>query len=506
MAKRRFSEALSEAARRISRNRSKSASKLDLSSFGLPELPESLWELKHLRELDLSGNHLSQVPEALEELAQLVKLSLRDNQLASIPASLCNLRQLRQLDLSVNQLASLPKVIGQIDQLCLLDLSGNRLVSVQETVGQLVQLRALSASNNSISYVPDSLERLGQLQKLDLHDNQISSVPGGLGNLSLLRELDFQNNRLSFIPESFGQLIGLRLLDVSGNQLSSLPRSLASLPKLKQFYLHGNAGLGIPAEVLGPSRESVQLRGSTPADPSGVLRYYFQARAAKRPLNEVKLILVGRGGAGKTSIVNRLVHNVFVPESAKTQGIQITQWSLPVARKTVRVHAWDFGGQEIMHATHQFFLTERSLYIVVLSGREGSEDEDAEYWLKMAASFGGGSPVIIVLNKMKEHRFDVNRRALEQSIRTSGRSSQRIARTVSGSASLERPSVLHFRSRKNGASISPPLGSISRSDCRGCPRVFSRSNSSSRSVRTSGSPIPRRRPHSRVICTTSASP
>ncbi|WP_347242416.1 hypothetical protein [Nostoc sp. FACHB-888] len=26
-----------------------------------------------------------------------------------------------------------------------------------------------------------------------------------------------------------------------------------------------------------------------------------------------------------------------------------------------RVNIWDFGGQEIYHATHQFFLTRRSL-------------------------------------------------------------------------------------------------------------------------------------------------
>src|SRR5712692_6597338 len=73
-----------------------------------------------------------------------------------------------------------------------------------------------------------------------------------------------------------------------------------------------------------------------------------------------------------------------------------------------------FGGQEIMHATHQFFLTERSVYLLVLNGREGGEDADAEYWLKLIESFGGESPVIIVLNKIKEHPFDVNRRALRQ--------------------------------------------------------------------------------------------
>ena len=123
---------------------------------------------------------------------------------------------------------------------------------------------------------------------------------------------------------------------------------------------------------------------------------------------------MGRGGVGKTSLVNRLVHDTFVRNSAKTEGIQITQWPVTVGGETVRLYVWDFGGQEIMHATHQFFLTERSLYLIVLSGREGSEDEDAEYWLKMAASFGGESPVIVALNKMNEHRFDVNRRALQQ--------------------------------------------------------------------------------------------
>ncbi|MEL7316819.1 MAG: COR domain-containing protein, partial [Cyanobacteria bacterium J06559_3] len=80
----------------------------------------------------------------------------------------------------------------------------------------------------------------------------------------------------------------------------------------------------------------------------------------------------------------------------------------------ITLHVWDFGGQEIMHSTHQFFLTERSLYLLVLNGRQGHEDADAEYWLKLIQSFGGDSPVIVVLNKVQEHPFDVNRRALQE--------------------------------------------------------------------------------------------
>jgi internalin A len=58
----------------------------------------------------------------------------------------------------------------------------------------------------------------------------------------------------------------------------------------------------------------------------------------------------------------------------------------------------------------QFFLTQRSLYLLVLNGRQGGEDADAEYWVQLIQSFGGDSPVIVVLNKIKEQAFDLNRR------------------------------------------------------------------------------------------------
>jgi internalin A len=65
-----------------------------------------------------------------------------------------------------------------------------------------------------------------------------------------------------------------------------------------------------------------------------------------------------------------------------------------------------------MHSTHQFFLSQRSLYLLVLNGRQGREDADAEYWLNLIESFGGDSPVLVVLNKISASPFDVNRRGL----------------------------------------------------------------------------------------------
>jgi internalin A len=155
--------------------------------------------------------------------------------------------------------------------------------------------------------------------------------------------------------------------------------------------------------------------GASPARPADILGYYFRIRTAQQPLNEAKLILVGFGNVGKTSIVNRLVYRKFDKDETKTEGIQITQWPLGLNDKEdITLNVWDFGGQEIMHSTHQFFLTERSLYLLVLNGRQGHEDTDAEYWLELINSFGGDSPIIVVLNKVKEHPFDVNHSALKQ--------------------------------------------------------------------------------------------
>lgn len=136
-------------------------------------------------------------------------------------------------------------------------------------------------------------------------------------------------------------------------------------------------------------------------------------RGGSRPLNEAKLILLGRGEVGKTCLVNRLVYDWF-GRTGMTRGVQITQWPVESGGETVRLHVWDFGGQEIQHATHQFFLTERSLYLVVLTGRAGAEDDDAEYWLKFVTTFGASSPTIVVLNKFKVQPFHVNRRALQE--------------------------------------------------------------------------------------------
>jgi internalin A len=388
---------------------------LDLYSNQLTSIPEWLGQLTQLQELDLSGNQLTSIPEALGQLTRLRELHLSGNQLTSIPEALGQLTRLRELHLYSNQLTSIPESLGQLTQLQTLVLYGNQLTSIPESLGQLTWLEIVYLSANQLTSIPGSLGQLTQLQAIDLHGNQLTSIPESLGRLTQLQMLYLSDNQLASAPESLGQLTQLQTLVLSDNRLTSIPECLRRLTKLKELYLHGNDVLGLPAEVLGPTWQEVLTKRAKPAKPSDILDYYFRTRGGKRPLNEVKVILLGQGSVGKTSLVKRIVYNTFNKRQRKTDGIFINKdWTVTgkSGKGRVQVNFWDFGGQEIMHATHQFFLTQRTVYLVVLDARKGENEGNIHYWLKIIHSYGGDSPILVVINKCESHFLELNRTRL----------------------------------------------------------------------------------------------
>ena len=261
----------------------------------------------------------------------------------------------------------------------------------------------LNLSNLGLASLPNSLWELKQLQELYLDNNQLRKLSASVGALKQLKWLFLRGNKLRILPPSLGELEQLGELWLGGNQLQELPTELRKLEGLYCLDVSGNPDLGLPTEVGGRSD-----------DPDKILDYYFRTRGrgAAQPLNEFKLILVGRGNVGKTSLVHRLTTGQY-KTFKRTPGIKITRWPLKVDGDEVQAHVWNFGGQEIMHGTHRFFMTERALYLVLISPRESTEDHDAEYWLSLVRSFAGDdAPVIVLLHKWDDAHFELNRELL----------------------------------------------------------------------------------------------
>jgi small GTP-binding protein len=233
---------------------------------------------------------------------------------------------------------------------------------------------------------------------LNLNDQGLTELPPEIVQLTSLTRLDLSGNQLTELPPELFQLTNLTSLNLYGNQLTALPPEIVHLTKLKRFALRSNPLISPPYELA--------IQG-IPA----IREYFTSLEEGGQTLAEVKIILVGEGSSGKTSLTRCLRDERFNPHEATTHGIRIKDWQLDTGSQHVRCKLWDFGGQEIMHATHQFFLSRRSLYVLVLDGRR---DERPEYWLRYIESFGGGSPVLVVLNKYDTNPgFDLNRPFLQ---------------------------------------------------------------------------------------------
>jgi internalin A len=131
------------------------------------------------------------------------------------------------------------------------------------------------------------------------------------------------------------------------------------------------------------------------------------------------LIFIGSGAVGKTSLVNALISG-HMGNPEKTVGIDIKEWKINRIRdgKTIKLNVWDFGGQEIMHATHKFFMTNRSIYVLVINPRieDKQGDSELEYWLKLIQSYTKkeGVPIVVVTNKSETHKVDLAKETLKR--------------------------------------------------------------------------------------------
>ena len=267
-----------------------------------------------------------------------------------------------------------------------------------------------------------ALAKLTQLTSLVLRGNQVGDEGArALAKLTQLTSLDLSDNLMGDEgARALAQLTQLNSLALSDNQVGNegarvLLDAWCDSPHsatLQMLALRGRQDQDtvsvLPKEIL----ES--------GDAQSILAAYRRFRDAERggalrPLNEAKLVVVGNEAVGKTSLIRYLVHGKpRDPDEKKTPGaaiherIEVSTWS--VHQSPVRLNVWDFGGQEIMRGTHRFFLTERSLYFLVLEDRR--EDDRSIYdWLEIIAQRGGDSPVIVVVNKTDS---DVPQRQLDE--------------------------------------------------------------------------------------------
>lgn len=332
--------------------------------------------------------------------------------------------RLRDLNLSGNRITRF-SFTPELELLEHLDISENKALQTIAFSGPLLRLERWVCTQSGLQEI--ALPALPALKGLDLSRNKLAQVSFE-GACPMLEWLDMSYNALQKLrlPKGFQHLKQvylqknqleqlqfdeplrkLTILHLRSNKLSELPDNLLSFSSLKELFLHDNAWRGNLASAV--PKEEYDNAFVT-------VRDYLRELSKGKVLNErVKIIIVGNGRVGKTSMLRRLKGLSFRKDEKFTHGVQLGELdkeNLPKV-KTLRLSAnvWDFGGQEIFYATHQFFLTDDALYILawtaeqnVLPYRErdkehlpfGEKWRSREYWLENIRHHAPAAPVLMV--------------------------------------------------------------------------------------------------------------
>jgi small GTP-binding protein len=102
----------------------------------------------------------------------------------------------------------------------------------------------------------------------------------------------------------------------------------------------------------------------------------------KMDLREVKIILLGDSGVGKTSIINRYVNNKFNPDMASSLCSSSNNVEIIKDNIKYKLIIWDTSGQEVYHSLTNLFIKGTNIAILTYAINSLTSFEGLNYWYK----------------------------------------------------------------------------------------------------------------------------
>ena len=135
------------------------------------------------------------------------------------------------------------------------------------------------------------------------------------------------------------------------------------------------------------------------------IRYLSSKLRNAKGFYRMKLMLLGNASRGKTTLVARLHGEEHILVDELTFGVDVTEWWYrpSIGRRAFHFSIWDFAGEEHYYATHQCFLSQHTLYLLLFNLNYGNKSiEELRPWLNNLALRAPCSCVIIIGTHLDE--------------------------------------------------------------------------------------------------------
>ena len=122
---------------------------------------------------------------------------------------------------------------------------------------------------------------------------------------------------------------------------------------------------------------------------------------------EIKLIILGDTGVGKTSIINRYIENKFTDNIPSTVGSNYIGKNLERGDKQYVLNIWDTTGQEKYRSVTKLFVQDSKIVVLVYSINSKESFNVLDIWYKQVLDICGENIIIAIVGN-KTDLFDQN--------------------------------------------------------------------------------------------------
>ena len=123
--------------------------------------------------------------------------------------------------------------------------------------------------------------------------------------------------------------------------------------------------------------------------------------------NEIKIILLGDAGVGKTSIILRYYKNKFETNSVSTIGSTFVIKELQRGNNTYKLNIWDTSGQEKYRSVTKLFVQGAKVIILVYSIDNKESFDILDFWHKSILEISEGEEnIVLAIVGNKSDKFE----------------------------------------------------------------------------------------------------
>ena len=112
---------------------------------------------------------------------------------------------------------------------------------------------------------------------------------------------------------------------------------------------------------------------------------------------EVKVILLGDSGVGKSCIINRYINNAYDPNIESTLGSNACTKLVEKKSISYILNLWDTTGQEKYHSITNLFIKGSNIVILVYAINSLSSFEGLDFWYKSVQEKLGGENYVLAV-------------------------------------------------------------------------------------------------------------